>query len=147
MGASDLKSELVRVPKGQPFKATLDGAKTGAQWKNKYGFVGVNADTQPYATDGMNEAGLTVGVLFYPGFAEYQGPSPAENATTITNVDIANYLLGNFATVEEVHGRCRTFGSSATAISRRRSARLFRSTTPSPTPREIPSSSNIQKAR
>ncbi|MGC1379661.1 MAG: choloylglycine hydrolase family protein, partial [Candidatus Baltobacteraceae bacterium] len=101
-GASDLKSELVRVPKGMPFKATLDGGKTGAQWLNKYGFVGVNADTLPYATDGMNEAGLTVGVLFYPGFAEYQEPNAAENATTITNVDVANYVLGNFATVDEV---------------------------------------------
>ena len=42
------------------------------EWKNRYGFVGVNAAGLPYATDGMNEAGLTVGVLFFPGFAEFQ---------------------------------------------------------------------------
>jgi len=100
-GASDLKSELVLVPRGLPFKATIEGSIAGLEWKNRYGFVGVNANALPYATDGMNEAGLTVGVLFYPGFAEYEEPRADRHATTITNVDLANYLLGNFATVEE----------------------------------------------
>ena len=50
----------------------------------------------------MNEAGLTVGALFYPGFAEFQEPNSDQQATTISSVDIANYLLGNFKTVEEV---------------------------------------------
>ena len=101
-GASDLKSELVLVPHGIPFKAALGEGKTGMEWKNHYGFVGVNAAGLPYATDGMNEAGLTVGVLFYPGFAEFQEPKPDQQSNTISSVEVANYLLGNFATVDEV---------------------------------------------
>ncbi|MFY9630492.1 MAG: choloylglycine hydrolase family protein [Candidatus Cybelea sp.] len=101
-GASDLHSELVLVPRGMSFKAALDGSATGIEWKNRYGFVGVNAADLPYATDGMNEAGLTVGVLFYPGFADFQEPALEQRALTITNVDVANYLLSNFSTVEEV---------------------------------------------
>src|SRR5271165_6287604 len=86
-GASDLKSEVVLVPREMPFKAMLDGGIGGCQWENKYGFVGINADRLPYASDGMNEAGLTVGVLFFPGFAEYQEPMAGLESTTITSVD------------------------------------------------------------
>jgi choloylglycine hydrolase len=101
-GASDLKSEMVLVPRGLAFTSALGGGETGMAWKNPYGFVGVNAAGLPYATDGMNEAGLTVGVLFFPGFAEFQQPSADQQSTTISSVDLANYLLGNFKTVEEV---------------------------------------------
>jgi choloylglycine hydrolase len=101
-GASDLKSEMVLVPRKMAFNSALGAGKTGMAWNNPYGFVGVNAAGLPYATDGMNEAGLTVGALFFPGFAEFQEPSAAQQSTTISSVDIVNYLLGNFKTVEEV---------------------------------------------
>ncbi len=101
-GASDLKSEVVLVPREAPFKSMLDGGTLGCEWKNKYGFVGINADKLPYASDGMNEAGLVVGVLFFPGFAEYQEPKAGEESATITSVDVANFILSNFATVDEV---------------------------------------------
>ena len=50
----------------------------------------------------MNEAGLTVGALFFPGFAQYQEPKAAEQSTTVSNVDLVNYILSNFKTVAEV---------------------------------------------
>jgi choloylglycine hydrolase len=101
-GASDLKSELVLVPRAMAFTSALGAGKAGMAWKNPYGFVGINAGGLPYATDGMNEAGLTVGALFFPGFAEYQEPSANAQSMTISSVDIVNYLLGSFKTVEEV---------------------------------------------
>ena len=101
-GASDLHSEVVLVPRAMSFAAALDGGGTGRVWKNLYGFVGINADGLPYATDGMNEEGLTVGALFYPGFAEYQQRDADRQSTTIGAVDVVNYLLGNFKTVDEV---------------------------------------------
>ncbi len=101
-GASDLKSELALVPHDTSFKSALGEGKTGMEWKNRYGFVGVNAAGLPYATDGMNEAGLTVGVLFFPGFAEFEEPSTDQRSATVSSVDLANYLLSNFVTVGEV---------------------------------------------
>ncbi len=98
-GASDLKSELALVPHNTSFKSALGQGKTGIEWKNRYGFIGVNAAGLPYATDGMNEAGLTVGVLFFPGFAEFQEPNADQQSATVSSVDLANYLLSNSATV------------------------------------------------
>ena len=101
-GASDLHSELGLVPHGTAFKSPLGGGKTGLEWKDRYGYVGVNAAGLPYATDGMNEAGLTVGVLFFPGFADFQEPTADTQASSVSSVDLANYILSNFATVGEV---------------------------------------------
>jgi choloylglycine hydrolase len=101
-GASDLKSEMMLAPRAMAFSSDLGDGKTGATWKNRYGFVGVNAGGLAYATDGMNEAGLTVGALFFPGFAGYQDVKADDLATTVTNVDFVNYVLGNFKTVDEV---------------------------------------------
>lgn len=101
-GASDLKSEMMLVPRAMAFSSALGEGKTGAVWKNQYGFVGVNAAGLAYATDGMNEAGLTVGALFFPGFAKYQEVKADELATTVSNVDLVNYILSNFKTVDEV---------------------------------------------
>jgi choloylglycine hydrolase len=101
-GASDLKSEMMLAPRAMAFSSALGEGKTGATWKNQYGFVGVNAAGLAYATDGMNEAGLTVGALFFPGFAKYQEVKAGELKTTVSNVDLVNYILGNFKTVDEV---------------------------------------------
>jgi choloylglycine hydrolase len=101
-GASDLKSEIYLVPQSLAFTSALGGGATGKAWSNRYGFVGINAGGLPYAADGMNEAGLTVGALFFPGFAEFQAPDTNLQSETISSVDIVNYLLGNFATVDEV---------------------------------------------
>ncbi len=101
-GASDLKSEMMLAPRGMAFSSALGEGKTGARWTNQYGFVGVNAGGLAYATDGMNESGLTVGALFFPGFAKYQELKDDELATTVSNVDLVNYILSNFKTVDEV---------------------------------------------
>lgn len=101
-GATDLKSELVRVPRDRSFSSALGGEKMGKTWKNPLGFVGINAAGLPYATDGMNESGLAAGALFYPGFAEYQTLEEKSRTDTISSVDVLNYLLGNFKNVEEV---------------------------------------------
>jgi choloylglycine hydrolase len=101
-GASDLHSELVLVPRGTRFSSALSDSQTGMTWSNTHGFVGINADGLPYATDGMNEEGLTVGLLFYPGFAQYQEQSAEAQSRSISNVDVGNYLLGSFKTVDEV---------------------------------------------
>ena len=91
-GASDLESEMMLAPRSLAFSSSLGDGKTGAAWTSKYGFVGVNAGGLAYATDGMNEAGLTVGALFFPGFAKYQDVKADELATTVSNVDLVREL-------------------------------------------------------
>lgn len=101
-GAFDSKPDLVMVPRGLAFTSKLDGGKQGMTWKTKYGYVGINGLGMPYYLDGMNEASLTIGALYLPGFAEYQSSKAGEESSTINNMDLLGYMLGQFKTVEEI---------------------------------------------
>jgi choloylglycine hydrolase len=101
-GVSDLHSELEFVPRNKIFTSRLDAGQSGMSWHNKYAFTAIIAGGFPYAADGLNETGLTVGMLFYPGFAEYQSADASKDSSTIINGDFGNYILGNFKTVAEV---------------------------------------------
>jgi len=101
-GAFDLESDLVLVPRNLPFTSELGGGKQGMTWSNKYGYVAINAVKKPFLTDGMNETGLTIGVLYFPGFTEYQPFKAGEEASTLNNIDLSAYILGQFETVEEI---------------------------------------------
>ena len=67
----DLKSNLLIAPIGSDYQASAPNNQAGLKWKSKYGFVGFNQWFSPqYISDGMNEKGLVVGVLYLPGLAE-----------------------------------------------------------------------------
>jgi choloylglycine hydrolase len=51
--------------------------------------------------DGVNEAGLYAGLLYLPGFAEYESPEGFPGDRLVTPLDVASYLLATCATVAE----------------------------------------------
>lgn len=97
-------SQAIIVPHGTEFTGTTpDGTQDGLKWAAKYGFVGLNGDIAPnLVTDGMNEKGLVIGVLYLPGYGKYLPPDAAKKVRTIGSWEVANYLLSTCATVEEV---------------------------------------------
>lgn len=101
-GAFDLHAELVLVPRNMSFTSELGDGKKGMNWNNKYGFVAINAVKKPFVTDGMNETGLTLGVLYFPGFAKYQSYKAGAEASTMNNIELSAYILGQFNTVAEI---------------------------------------------
>lgn len=102
-GIFDFKSNLVMVPRNLSNTANLGANKQGGiTWKNKYGFVAINTLGLPYYVDGMNETGLTVGVLYLPEFAEFQSFKAGAESSTLSNVELIGYILGQFSTIEEI---------------------------------------------
>jgi choloylglycine hydrolase len=101
-GLFDTKSELVMNPRNFTLTSKLDGGKQGKTWKAKYGFVAINFSHMDCYMDGMNEAGLAMGVFYLPGFAKYQPLKSGEESSTINNAELITYILGNFKTVKEV---------------------------------------------
>jgi penicillin V acylase-like amidase (Ntn superfamily) len=91
----DLQSNLWIFPQGM----TRDsGLSTGAlKWTSKYGSVATSI-YEGGTGDGMNERGLVVNLL-YLAESEYEPASDTRPALVITNW--AQYVLDNFATVEE----------------------------------------------
>jgi choloylglycine hydrolase len=97
---------VTAIPRGVSYTSTAPGGP-GVTWTAKYGVVGMDAigNTQ-YLTDGMNEAGLYAGVLYMPGYADYEDPTGVDASLVVSNMDICNFALTTCATVQEVFAAC-----------------------------------------
>lgn len=99
-----LNSTLMVTPRNYAFQGIgIDGNPgSGLNWTSKYAAVGMNGLGVPIFADGMNEKGLMGGMLNAPFTAEYQDVSPANSANSISSIQVLQYALTNFATVDEV---------------------------------------------
>lgn len=100
-GSFDLKSRVVIVRRGYKFTGHTPDGKPGMTWQGKYGVVGLDAVEKDMIVDGMNEKGMTVGVFYHPGTAEYQKYDPAKASESLGPTDVGQYLLSTCASVEE----------------------------------------------
>jgi choloylglycine hydrolase len=100
--ALDLKSNLRTSTRGRVFTNTAPDGKPGFTWKAKYGYVYLDGLNVDIAMDGMNEKGLSIEALYLPGFAGYQTVPAGQNANALPYIQTGNWILSNFATVDEV---------------------------------------------
>jgi choloylglycine hydrolase len=98
---ADMHSKLVIRPRGEERQAIAPAGAKGLKWKSKYGYVGANIYDLDGYVDGMNEAGLSFGALWLPGYTKYQAVSPDQAESALSMIDLGAWLLGNFATVDE----------------------------------------------
>ncbi|MEM8977363.1 MAG: choloylglycine hydrolase family protein [Pseudomonadota bacterium] len=101
-GAFDIEGAISIVPPGYEMSSIMPDGSTGASWTVQYGFVGATGLGRLLTTDGVNTAGLSSGIFYLPGFAEYPEFDPALADQSLSPTDFVNYVLANFATVEEV---------------------------------------------
>ena len=103
---------FVRIlPRGERWCSDAPGGKKGIGWTSRYGFIAVDMggrlvdplDRGENLADGLNEKGLSFGWLSLPDFTEYQDrAAAAEPEKAIAHLDLCPWVLGNFATVDEV---------------------------------------------
>ena len=101
----DLKSGLVveparfihhAVPKlGCPVSSRMT-------WNNSYRIAYLDVLDLPFASDGLNEAGLSVGSLLFPGFAKFQDIPIDRCYNAISSLQFPLWILGKFGTVREL---------------------------------------------
>lgn len=94
----ELDPELYYVPAGYQWRNLLDTDS----FKTKYSFLGIGQDISPIVlTDGVNEKGLAIAALYFPGFAQYDDVN-ANDLIPIAAFELVYYLLSQCQTVEEV---------------------------------------------
>jgi choloylglycine hydrolase len=102
--AADIKSNIIIVPRGKEYIGTAPEDKPGLRWKSKYGIVGANAFDLPVIVDGLNEKGLTVGLFYFPGFAQYQDVKAEDSGKALAPWELGSFLLGTCSDVTEATG-------------------------------------------
>ena len=101
-GAYDLHSRVLIIPRNYQFKALTTDGLHGKSYATKYGVVGLDALKTNFISDGMNEKGLAIGLFYHSGYARYPAYIPKDSSQTISSLDVTNYILSQFASVEEV---------------------------------------------
>lgn len=99
----DLNSDIVAVPAGTKFKTLMiNPDKNGFSYEAKYGFVGANGFGLPVIVDGMNTQGLYFGSLYFTGAVALSELTDENQSRAVSAEEIGNWILSQFATVEEV---------------------------------------------
>ena len=97
------------IPRSTSFTSVAPTG-AGATFSTVYGIVGMDAMGNPqWLSDGMNEAGLYAGLLYMPGFAEYESAEGVDAASLVSNLDVIALLLGTCATVQEAFDAASTY--------------------------------------
>lgn len=102
-GGSDLQSQYVIVPRGYRQQSFLPGGATdGMSFTARHGYVGLSVEQEQFVAEGLNEVGLSAGLFYFPAYGQYEAYDPAEKATTLADLQLVAYVLGECATVDEV---------------------------------------------
>jgi choloylglycine hydrolase len=112
----DVKSQVIVIPAGTRIKGTLPSGAAGISYTTKYGMAGANAFGYSVIIDGINEKGLFVSDLYFPGYAGYAEVTPENSSRAMAAYEYGNWLLGNFATVDEVRAHLQDVVLNSTAV-------------------------------
>ncbi len=99
---SPLKSEYVIIPRGEALQSYTPTGLNGIKWSAKYGAVGMAVVEKEFIAEGINEAGLSAGLFFFPDYGSYVAYNSAYNGYTLADLQVVQWMLTNCATIEEV---------------------------------------------
>ena len=97
-----LKSNVIIVPAGQEFSGSLPDGGKGLTYKTRFDIVGANAFNETVIIDGLNDQGLSIGLFYFPDYAQYADATSENASRALAPQDFGMWVLGNFATVDEV---------------------------------------------
>lgn len=101
--AVDLKYDAVVIPRNKAYVSPAPNGKEGLSWKTHYGFVGISSfGMDAGLSDGMNEKGLAVALLWFESDMKWQDVAPGEMKRALAQGLLGDWILGNFTSVEDV---------------------------------------------
>lgn len=98
-----LESGYTIIPRGEKlFSYTPDNGK-GLHFIAKYGVVGLTVADKNFIAEGINEAGLSCGLFFFPGgYGSYKPFEAARRDVSVADMQLNQWILSSFATIDEV---------------------------------------------
>ena len=102
-GGSNLNSQYVVVPRGYKQQSYIPGDTTeGMIFTARYGYIGLAVEQEQFVAEGLNEAGLSAGLFYFPQYGKYETYNSKEKASSIADLQLVSWILGSCRTVDEV---------------------------------------------
>ena len=101
-GSFEMPSQLFVMPRGYTKYAMMPDGTNGLKFTSKYGYIGIGVHEQNFITEAVNEKGLAVQMLYFPGYGESEVYDSSKKINSITDAEILSWIIGSFATVDEM---------------------------------------------
>lgn len=115
--ASPIPLSGLIIPRNYAFTGTTPEGVDGLSYHSKYAAVGSSAFGTPSIVDGFNEKGLSAAMFYFPGYAEYTPLTPANKKKSLSPTEFTNWVLTQFATVDEVKNNIQSVVIVPTSLS------------------------------
>ena len=100
--ASSMKCCYVVAPRGHAHQSLTPDGQDGMKYKSVYGYVGIYTEYEPFVVEGINEAGLSAGLFFFPQYGDYAPYNPANKARTLCDMQFVSWVLSQFSSIDQV---------------------------------------------
>lgn len=97
-----LPSTYVVIPRGRQLRSFTPTGANGLAFTAVYGAVGLTVEREEFIAEGINEAGFSVGLFFFPRYGSYESYDPARNDRTLADLQVTAWMLTQFASIDEV---------------------------------------------
>jgi choloylglycine hydrolase len=113
--AVQLDMHAVVIPRNYPFVGKTPKGN-GLAYTSKYAATGIYCFEDQLILDGINEKGLAIGAFYFPGYADYAEITKENQSSALSPVDFTNWILTQFATIEEVKAALHSISIAPTVV-------------------------------
>ena len=106
-GGSNLNSQYVVVPRGYTSRSYTPEGVDGMTFTARYGYIGLAVEQKEFVAEGLNEAGLSAGLFYFPNYGKYESYDPEKKASSVADLQLVSMILGECATVNEVEKKVK----------------------------------------
>lgn len=100
--SAPMQCGYVVAPRGHMHRSFTPDGEDGLMYESRYGYVGIYTDYEPFVVEGVNEAGLSAGLFFFPGYGQYTAFDPAEKDRTLCDMQFVSWVLSQFSSIDEL---------------------------------------------
>ncbi len=98
----ELKSEYVVIPRGEELQSYTPTGLNGLKFSARYGVVGLAVVEKEFIAEGINEAGLSAGLFFFPRYGSYTPYTSTDNSSTLADLQVVQWILTQFSSIDEL---------------------------------------------
>lgn len=100
--ATPMQCGYMVCPRGHTFQSYTPTGANGMKYTSIYGFVGIYTEYEPFVVEGVNEAGLSAGLFFFPNYGDYAPYVEANNYKTLCDMQFVSWVLSQFSTIDQL---------------------------------------------
>ena len=100
--ATPMQCGYVVAPRAHKHQSFTPSGQNGLQYSSIYGYVGVYTEYEPFVVEGINEAGLSAGLFFFPGFGDYAAYNESDNGKTLCDMQFVSWVLSQFSSIDQL---------------------------------------------